>query len=151
MDSGVESDWPGSTDGVWAAFLWNGDPSVYNLTGTVIFGGDEFLMLVDVQDNWSSNPPGQVQLSLYYDDGGTRVTVASRVVEAGSPWGTFSLGFSASDVPASIGHLIGIELANVTAEGDSWIGLDNVRLVPEPATVAVMALGGLCLFRRKKH
>jgi hypothetical protein len=149
--SGVESDWPGATDGVWAGFLWNGDSSVYNLTNTVIAAGDTFLLLLDAQDNWSEAPPGQLMMSLYYDDGGSRVTVASTVVDTGSPWATFSLSFSADDMPCSIGHMIGIELVNVTGAFESWIGVDNVRLIPEPATVAVLSLGSLCLFRRQKH
>lgn len=28
VDSGVELEWPGSTDGVWAGFLWNGEPVI---------------------------------------------------------------------------------------------------------------------------
>ena len=49
-------------------------------------------------------------------------------------------------------------LANVTmlridaeyVQGDDTFGFDNVELTPEPATLAMLALGGLALIRRKK-
>ena len=65
----------------------------------------------------------------------------------------YSMVFTADDVPASIGSKLGIELDNVTAVGDSWLGMDNVRLdvVPEPATAALLTLAGLALLRRRRH
>lgn len=41
---------------------------------------------------------------------------------------TFTLEFPAKDLQVAVGAKVGIELDNVTAVGDSWIGLDNVRL-----------------------
>jgi hypothetical protein len=41
---------------------------------------------------------------------------------------TFALPFAAKDVPACVGKVLGIEFDNVTTNGESWIGLDNVRL-----------------------
>jgi len=38
------------------------------------------------------------------------------------------VSFAADDVPDSAGKLLGIEIDNVSAT-DSWIGVDNVRLV----------------------
>ena len=131
-DSGVESDWPGSTEGVWAGFLMGSDPSVWNLTDHVIGSGEEFVLLVDLQDNWTDGGAPEVLISLYYDDAGTRVTVASDIVtpldQAEGGWSEFLLSFSADDVPDSAGKLLGIEIDNVSAT-DSWIGMDNVRLL----------------------
>ena len=131
-DSGVESDWPGSTEGVWTGFMMGSDPSVWNLTSYVIGGGEKFRLLVDLQDNWTDGGAPQVLISLYYDDAGTRVTVASTTVtpldQGEGGWSEFSLDFAADDVPDSVGKLIGIEIDNVSAT-DSWIGVDNVRLV----------------------
>jgi len=39
----------------------------------------------------------------------------------------YTLSFSANDAPESVGHKIGIEFTNVSS-GDTWIGLDNIRL-----------------------
>jgi hypothetical protein len=39
----------------------------------------------------------------------------------------YTLSFSAGEVPASVGHKIGIEFSNAST-GDTWVGLDNVRL-----------------------
>lgn len=149
-DSGVEFDWPGSTEGVWAGFLMAADSGIWQLTGRTIAASDFFTLKVDLQNNYSAVTPS-FQLGLYYDDAGTRVPVASDLVVPGSPWSEFSLSFAGGSVPAAIGRQIGIELDNVTA-GDSWIGLDNVRLdvIPEPATVGLMVLGALALRLRRR-
>jgi hypothetical protein len=39
----------------------------------------------------------------------------------------YMLAFSAGDVPESVGRKVGVELSN-SSSGDTWIGLDNVRL-----------------------
>jgi hypothetical protein len=41
---------------------------------------------------------------------------------------TFTLTFDAKEAPEVVGKKIGVEFDNVTTNGDSWIGLDNVRL-----------------------
>ncbi len=41
---------------------------------------------------------------------------------------TLSLTFDAKEAPDVVGKKIGVEFDNVTTEGESWIGLDNVRL-----------------------
>ena len=156
VDSGVESDWPGSTDGAWSAFMMSGDPSAYNLTDYAIVAGELYLLRVDARNNWTDTGAGtaDLMLSLYYDVGGVRTTVASTTAVAmPEEWLTYSLLFAADDVPGSIGNLIGIELQNVSAATNgSWIGLDNVRLdvVPEPATLALLGLGSLIALRRRK-
>jgi hypothetical protein len=132
-DSGVESDWPGSTDGVWAGYIMGADPSVWNLTDQVIGAGEEYLLQVDLQDNWTDGGAPEVTISLYYDDAGTRVTVATATAmpldQAEGGWAEFSVSFAADDVPDSIGKLLGIEIDNISAAaGGSWVGMDNVRL-----------------------
>jgi hypothetical protein len=151
-DSGVESDWPGSTEGVYSGFLMGGDPSAWNLTDYVIQAGDVLTLLVDARDNWTDGGLADFTMSLYYDVGGIRNTVASvTLVDISQTWTTYSLTFAADDVPASIGSQIGIELKNIdTPAGGSWMGMDNVRLVPEPTTMALLGLGALGLLRRRK-
>jgi len=152
VDSGVESNWPGSTDGDYSGFLMAGDPSVWQLTGTVIEAGQEYTLLVDARDNYSEVAPAKLGMMLYYDDMGSRMTVALAIVDllgAGAePWATYSLSFTADDVPVSVGKQIGIEFVNFSSEA-SWVGIDNVRLVPEPMTLVLLGLGGLFLRKRR--
>ena len=111
--------------------MMGSDPSAYNLTDYVISAGEEFTLLVDLQDNWTSDGAPEVMISLYYDDAGARVTVASATVtpsdQAEGGWAEFSVSFAADDVPDSIGKAIGVEIDNISAT-DSWIGMENVRL-----------------------
>ncbi len=153
VDSGVESDWPGHTDGLWTAFIMQGDPSIYNLTGHAIAAGEVFTLQVDARDNWTDGT-ADLMISLYYDLAGVRNTVASSTftLDAADVWMTYSLTFAANDTPAAIGNLIGIEIDNVSPSISSWQGLDNVRLdvIPEPATMLLMGLGATALIRKRK-
>jgi hypothetical protein len=129
-DSGVESDWPGSTEGVWTGFIMGDDPSIWNLTDHVIAAGEEFILKVDLQDNWTDGGLPDVTISLYYDDAGTRVTVASATVtppdQSEGGWAEYVVSFAADDAPDSIGKLIGVEIDALSAS--SWVGVDNIRL-----------------------
>ncbi|MBN2513901.1 MAG: PEP-CTERM sorting domain-containing protein [Sedimentisphaerales bacterium] len=153
VDSGVESDWPGHTDGLWTSFIMQGDPTIYNLTGHAIAAGEVFTLQVDARDNWTDGD-ADLMISLYYDVAGVRNTVASSTftLDAADVWMTYSLTFAANDTPAAIGNLIGIEIDNVSPSASSWQGLDNVRLdvIPEPATMLLMGLGATALIRKRK-
>ena len=104
----------------------SGDPSVWQLTGHTIIGGDVLELKVDARITWAATT---LQLTIYYDDNGTRVPAATSDIALTDDMQEYTLSFSAGDVPESVGHQIGIELANAST-GDTWIGLDNVRLVP---------------------
>lgn len=151
VDSGVESDWPGSTHGSWSGFLMQGDPSVWQLTSYIIQPTDKFSLLVDARNNWSATTPAKLSISLYYDNAGARALAATSVLNLTDSWATQTLGFDASTLPASWGKAIGIELANGSSPS-SWIGLDNVRLalVPEPSAFALMGCGMVALALRRR-
>jgi len=122
-DSGVETGY-GPTDGEWTAFLMSGDPSVWQLTGHTISDGDVLELKVDARITWAATA---MQMTLYYDDNGARVPAATDEVALTDDMQEYALSLSAADVPESIGKKIGIEFSNASS-GDTWIGLDNVRL-----------------------
>jgi hypothetical protein len=124
QDSGVETGYT-PTDGLWTAFLMGADPSVWQSTGFVIGAQDTFELAVDARNTWQGTT---LRMTLYYEDLGLRVPAASADVAVGDAMQTFTLSLAAQDVPAAVGKVLGIEFDNVTANGDSWIGLDNVRL-----------------------
>lgn len=133
-DSGV--DYEGNTDlvpvvddGDWYAFLMGEDPTVWQLTNRTISSGEIFTLTFDAYNCY--NGP-DVTANLYYDDAGSRVTVASVTVTGlifkdlnGAVEGT--VAFAADDTPAAIGNKIGIEFDNPLL-GSSWTAFDNVRL-----------------------
>jgi hypothetical protein len=53
-----------------------------------------------------------------------------------------------------IGQLLTIRFAGTTVSGESYVSFDNARLnaevVPEPATLTVLALGALAAARRRR-
>jgi hypothetical protein len=123
-DSGVETGY-GATDGEWTAFLMGADPSVWQLTDYVIDAEDVFELQVDARNTWQGTT---LRIILFYDEEGIRIPVAFADVTVADAMQTFSLVFDAKEAPDAVGRRIGIEFDNVTAEGESWIGLDNVRL-----------------------
>jgi hypothetical protein len=127
-DSGVESinsSPPATTtDGIWAGWAKAADPNVYNLTDFLIGQGDVFELNVDAKNNFAAD---NFLLSLYYDDNGTRTTVATNNVALTGNMQTFTLTFNADTIPACYDHEIGIELDN-PGPNWGWAGFDNVRL-----------------------
>jgi len=148
-NSGIQSGLPGVTDGIWAGYLYNCDPSVYNLTEHIIQLDEEFILQVDAQNNSTDNTPALLEISLFIDSYGDRITVLSKTVEVSDTWNTYTLDFYSNTFP-DVYNKIGIELANVTASGESWINIDNIQFVPEPATIALLGLGAIALLSRKR-
>ena len=97
-------------------------PSVHSSGFGTINAGDVYELKVDARITWAAEA---LQMSLYYDDGGVRVPAASADVALTDAMQEYALTFAADELPAAIGHKIGMELAN---PGSNWIGLDNVRL-----------------------
>jgi len=136
-DSGVDSVASGYvvTDGQWFGYLWNADPSVYNLTDHTILAGELFILTVDASAGYTTGGKSPLfKMTLYYDNAGGRVPVSSQTfVLSGANdhviQGEYSITFTANVTPASIGKKIGIELQNTAAPTlTSWLLMDNVRL-----------------------
>jgi hypothetical protein len=123
VDSGVETGYT-PTDGDWTAFLMSGDPSVWQLTDYTISNGDVLKLKVDGRITWAATT---MQMTLYYDDIGARVPAATDEVTLTDDMQEYTLSLSAADVPESVGKKVGIEFSN-SSTGDTWIGLDNIRL-----------------------
>ena len=123
-DSGVETGYS-ATDGQWTAFLKGADPSVWQLTNYIIDAEDVFELQVDARSTWQGKT---LRIILFYDEEGIRIPVAFVDATVADAMQTFSLVFDAKEAPDAVGKKIGIEFDNVTTTGDSWIGLDNVRL-----------------------
>ena len=130
VDSGVETGYT-PTDGLWTAFMMSGDPAIWQLTGHTIAAGEVFELKVDARNTGRA---ATLRIVLYYDDAGTRTWAAERTVGLTDAMQEYTVTFDAAQVPESVGNKIGIEFANVTSAGDTWLGLDNVRLslVPRP-------------------
>ena len=115
------------TNGDWAAFLFGGDPSIWQLTDYSVVEGEAFTLTVDASVSFGAvrDDKANLRMSFFYDDGGKRVTVAtSDVVLPGYPH-TYTLSFSSVDKRAPVGHKLGVEFVNLL---DNGISVDNVRL-----------------------
>ncbi len=148
IDSGVETGWAAPGNGDYSGYLMSGDPSVWQLTSTMIETGEEYTVSVEAQNNWSATPPAILGMIVYYDLMGYRIPVALDFMEVTDSWATYSVTINADDTPSAIGKNLGMELINV-GNDSSWIGIDNVQLIPEPATMLLLGIGGLMLRKRK--
>jgi len=153
------------TDGLYAGLLGHVDPGGWNLTDHTIAAGEIFRLTVDASNTYT-NPDRDLlfKVTLYYGDAVTRVEGESQTFTLPTGiggddvlWNTYSIVFDADSDTASYGNKVGIELANVTpvdagdpSWGASWMIMDNVRLVPEPATMMLLSLGSLALIRRRR-
>ena len=162
FDSGVEEGGAGGS--AWRGFLLGGlspwgstypEPTAWNTTNYTIQAGDQFKLSVDALDNWSEFPPGQLQMNVYFLDGAVRTSLASVTIPLTGTWTTYTL--DVPDASAGVGKLLGVELANIpqptrNPPGNTWINVDNVQFVPEPATWIMLMLGamGIAFYTRRK-
>jgi len=125
VDSGVETGWT-PTDGEWTAFLNSFQPFVWQLTDHTIVEGDNIDLLVDARITWAAL---SMEMFLWYDDNGTKVFTAVEEYELTETMGEYGVNFNTAFFPLSIGKKLGIGFNNTTQVEQTWVGLDNVRLL----------------------
>ena len=154
-DSGVETGW--TTSGEYSGYLRSSDDSIWQTTGYAIQQGDDFALTFLGRNNWSGGALGDLKVSLYYDDGGTRVAFGSAFVvldQAAEAPEEIAMSFTAPG--AAAGMNVGVEFDNTTAGEGSWMLVDRVQLVnmaviPEPSTMALVGLGALGLIALRRR
>ncbi len=115
-----------ATNGTWAAVLWGGDPSIWQVTDHTIISGEAFVLNVDASVVVGAiRQKDNLKISLFYDKNGTRVSLGSKSFVVLSMAKTYTLEVSAANARKGAGYKLGIEIANIS---DNALGLDNVRL-----------------------
>jgi hypothetical protein len=160
-----------NVDGNQAAFIAALSGNEFNQTLATNFQpGKSYTLTVGVAHNYGGgnpafqpDPTAKVTLSLFYTDATGRHVLASRDVVNDALTGlsaTHLIDFSAitpivvANDP-SIGHGIGIAMTTTSpvANSGGFFDLDNVRVtaVPEPASVALIAVSAGALLARRRR
>ena len=125
-DSGVELGWA-PTDGVYTGFMEALDSAVYNITDYTIATDDVIRLRVDGRITWAAT---LLRIALVYLDEttGNPVTIVSADEQLTGSYNEYSILFAAKNYPQAVGHKLGVLLDNVSPNGQSWVGFDNVRV-----------------------
>ena len=115
---------------------------IYQILDETFIEGLTYTFSVWVGQPWEGDPTGW---SLYFTGGDYTNNLIEASGTAGLSWGQVSLQYTA--IAADAGNKIGIKMY-----GDGDVSFDDVTLdaIPEPATLSVLALGGLALLRRRR-
>lgn len=139
-DAGVEG--PGAWWGTYqnqSTFMGNGN-GAYNLSTYTIAAGD--LFTVDFfAKSWDNPTLATFTVTLFYD---TPANVIGSYTTATLPpgWTEFALTPIAASV-ASVGGQLGIQFVNSGTANFANLDEVTVAVVPEPASISLMALAGL--------
>lgn len=150
VDSGVEA--ANVSDGTYAAFLMTSDPAVYQVTNQVISLGATYTLTASLKEIWNAL---DIEMAFYYtnDGGATLNALYTQNVAVNQDYAHHdtSIMYTVTNA-AAVGSNLVILFDDTTIGAynmDGWAAIDNVRLVPEPATMLMLGLGGV-LLRRKK-
>ena len=150
----------GSQQALWVNGRWpnEGIPAgAYQVLTSTLQANTTYMLTVDV--GWPTTDtfgPGSV-INLGYGAGvGASLLTATSIVNdtpTAGTWTTWTSTFVTGAAPAGLGEVLRIELMAGNSGGtQTWY--DDVRLtataVPEPASLALLALGGLVCLRRRR-
>lgn len=149
-------------DGVQGAFFFSAPfNEIYQELTATFTVGDSYQLLVNAEGGGLGMLLGEpLVMNLYHVVAGNRVPIYSAIITNNNPPNTpithldqyalYTPVVQAGD--AWVGKQIGIQFfAPETATGGYW-DLDNVRLdvVPEPASIGLIALAGMASLRRRR-
>lgn len=134
--------------------------AIYQTTGATIALGTTYTLTADVFNTFNQNRSNAALVGrLYYLDGTDRTLIAGAVAsysgsadtEYSSP-STMTFDYIGSSL--AVGNALGVEFSwEGGTANPSWIGVDNVSIVPEPSSFALLAgLAGLsCVMVRRRR
>ena len=169
-DSSATADLPGWTGAAGVSVVANQGPiaGVHSIAINSYSWGNpagQFAASTVVSDSIGASDGTPLTISLWAD-GGTAFPVVFDLLVNGSPLlpttsedpalGSGKVKFKRSYDAATMGSISGLDLtiqfglAPTNGFGGGQVKFDDVT-VPEPATMSLLALGGLALLRRKRH
>ncbi len=137
----------------YGCLYMDADNNGFQVTSHTIAAGETFHVSWDSRTEAGFTAPNLMRAYLFYFDGADGFELTHQDCVTTNDYVTSTFDFTAVDGAEYIGKLAGIVLRNAEPKG-SWASFANVSIevtpVPEPATMSLLALGGVALLRRRR-